>query len=134
MKQKSLKSSFVLSGKGLHTGLNITIKFNPAPKNFGYKIKRTDLPGEPVIDAVADQVCQTQRGTVVKSGDVTVSTIEHAMGALYAYGIDNCLIEVNASDFPLFDVSASFYAADIAKAGHGELDVEEDKFDIKAVI
>lgn len=131
MKQKSLKSSFVLSGKGLHTGLNITIKFNPAPKNFGYKIKRTDLPGEPVIDAVADQVCQTQRGTVVKSGDVTVSTIEHAMGALYAYGIDNCLIEVNAPEFPILDGSAKFYAEEIEKAGIEELDEERDYFVIK---
>ena len=69
MKQKSLKDSFSLSGKGLHTGLDITVTFNPAPENFGYKIKRVDLPNQPIIDAVAEAVCQTQRGTVVKKGD-----------------------------------------------------------------
>ena len=66
MKQKSLKESFSLSGKGLHTGLDITVTFNPAPENFGYKIKRIDLPEQPIIDAVAEAVNQTQRGTVVK--------------------------------------------------------------------
>ena len=81
MKQKSLKESFSLSGKGLHTGLDITVTFNPAPENFGYKIKRVDLPEQPIIDAVAEAVAQTQRGTVVKKGDACVSTIEHGMAA-----------------------------------------------------
>lgn len=131
MKQKSLKNSFSLSGKGLHTGLDITITFNPAPENTGYKIKRTDLEGQPVIDAFADQVSQTQRGTVVKSGEATVSTIEHAMAALYAYGINNCLIEVNAPEFPILDGSSRFYAEGIEKAGIEEQDAEQDYFLIK---
>ena len=79
--QKTLKGSFSLSGKGLHTGLNITVTFNPAEENFGYKIKRVDLPEQPIIDAVADNVMQTERGTVVGKKDVTISTIEHAMAA-----------------------------------------------------
>ena len=61
MKQKTLKGSFSLFGKGLHTGLNLTVTFNPAPENTGYKIKRIDLEGEPVIDAIAENVIDTQR-------------------------------------------------------------------------
>ena len=97
MKQQTLKGSFTLFGKGLHTGLSITVTFNPAPENTGYKIQRIDLEGEPIIDAVAENVVDTQRGTVVAKGDVRVSTIEHGMSALYAMGIDNCLIQVNRS-------------------------------------
>ena len=72
MKQKTLKGSFSLFGKGLHTGLNLTVTFNPAPENTGYKIKRIDLEGEPVIDAIAENVIDTQRGTVLGKGDVRI--------------------------------------------------------------
>lgn len=131
MKQKSLKESFSLRGKGLHTGLDITVTFNPAPENFGYKIKRVDIEGEPIIDAVAEAVCQTQRGTVVKKGDVTVSTIEHGMAALYAYGITNCLIEVNAPEFPILDGSAIRYAEEIERVGIEELNADQDFYVVK---
>ena len=87
-KQKTLKGSFSLCGKGLHTGLSLTVTFNPAPENTGYKIQRIDLEGEPVIQAVAENVVETQRGTVLGKGDIRVSTIEHGMSALYALGID----------------------------------------------
>ena len=100
-KQKTLATSFSMQGKGLHTGLDIQITFHPAPENHGYKIKRVDLEGEPVIDAVAENVAGTQRGTVLSKNGIQVSTIEHAMAALYAYEIDNCLIEVNAPEFPI---------------------------------
>lgn len=131
MKQKSLKESFSLSGKGLHTGLDITVTFNPAPENFGYKIKRIDLPEQPIIDAVADAVCQTQRGTVVKKGEVSVSTIEHGMAALYAYGITNCLIEVNAPEFPILDGSAIRYVEEIEKVGIEELKADQEFYVVK---
>ena len=131
MKQKSLKESFSLSGKGLHTGLDITVTFNPAPENFGYKIKRVDLPEQPIIDAVADAVSQTQRGTVVKKGEVSVSTIEHGMAALYAYGITNCLIEVNAPEFPILDGSAIRYVEEIEKVGIEELNADQDFYVVK---
>ena len=68
-KQKTLKGSFSLFGKGLHTGLNLTVTFNPAPENTGYKIQRIDLEGHPIIDAVAEKVVDTQRGTVLANGD-----------------------------------------------------------------
>ena len=102
-KQKTLAKSFSLQGKGLHTGLNIQITFNPAPENHGYKIKRVDLEGQPTIDAIAENVAGTQRGTVVSKNAVQISTIEHPMAALYAYGIGNCLIEVNVPEFPILD-------------------------------
>ncbi len=91
-KQKTLKGSFSLFGKGLHTGLSLTVTFNPAPENHGYRIQRIDVEGEPIIHAIAENVVDTSRGTVVANGDVRCSTIEHAMAALYAMGIDNCLI------------------------------------------
>lgn len=116
-KQNTLADSFSLEGKGLHTGLNIHTTFNPAPENHGYKIKRTDLPEQPIIDAVAENVINTQRGTVIGKKDIQISTIEHAMAALYAAGIDNCLIEVDAPEFPILDGSSRFYTEGISKVG-----------------
>lgn len=116
-KQNTLADSFSLEGKGLHTGLNIHITFNPAPENHGYKIKRTDLPEQSIIDAVAENVINTQRGTVIGKKDIQISTIEHAMAALYAAGIDNCLIEVDAPEFPILDGSSRFYTEGISKVG-----------------
>ena len=81
LKQKTLKDSFSLSGKGLHTGLDLTVTFNPAPDNHGYKIQRTDLEGQPIIDAVADNVTETTRGTVLSKNGVKISTVEHGMAA-----------------------------------------------------
>ncbi|MBF1630040.1 MAG: UDP-3-O-acyl-N-acetylglucosamine deacetylase, partial [Prevotella sp.] len=81
IKQKTLKGSFSLFGKGLHTGLSLTVTFNPAPENTGYKIQRIDLEGQPIIDAVAENVVDTQRGTVLAKGEARVSTIEHGMSA-----------------------------------------------------
>lgn len=108
IKQKTLKESFTLSGKGLHTGKNVTVTLNPAPDNFGYKIERTDVEGHPVIEAIADNVVETTRGTVVEEKGVRVSTIEHGMAALYASGIDNCLIQVDGPEFPILDGSAKY--------------------------
>ena len=107
-KQQTLNGSFSLFGKGLHTGLNLTVTFNPAPENHGYKIQRIDLPGEPIIDAIAENVTETQRGTVLTKGEARVSTVEHAMAALFALGIDNCLMQVNGPEFPILDGSAKY--------------------------
>ena len=114
MKQKTLKGSFSLCGKGLHTGLSLTVTFNPAPENHGYKIQRIDLDGMPTIDAIAENVIDTQRGTVLGRGDdFRVSTVEHGLSALYALGIDNCLIQVNGPEFPILDGSAIQYVEKI---------------------
>lgn len=130
-KQKTLAASFSLKGKGLHTGLDIEITFNPAPENHGYKIKRTDLEGQPVLDALAENVTATQRGTVLSKGGVQVSTIEHAMAALYAFEIDNCLIEVNAPEFPILDGSARYFAEAIQKVGSVEQNAPRDYYIVK---
>lgn len=125
-KQKTLKGSFSLCGKGLHTGLNLTVTFYPAPENHGYKIKRIDLPEQTVIDAIAENVVDTQRGTVLANGDARVSTVEHALAALYAHGIDNCLMEVNGPEFPILDGSAIEYVDKIQQIGLEEQNAPKD--------
>lgn len=134
LKQKTLKDSFSLRGKGLHTGLDITITFNPAAENHGYKIQRIDLEGQPIIDAVADNVVETTRGTVLAKNDVKVSTVELAMAALYAAGIDNCLIQVNGPEFPILDGSAIYYVEGIEKVGIEEQTAVKDYYIIKSKI
>ena len=133
-KQKTLNDSFSLSGKGLHTGLNLTVTFNPAPENYGYKIQRTDLPGAPIIDAVAENVTETTRGTVLTKGEARVSTVEHALAALFALGIDNCFMQVNGPEFPILDGSAKYYVENIEQVGIKEQNAEKDVFVIKSKI
>lgn len=130
-KQKTLKGSFALCGKGLHTGLSLTVTFNPAPENSGYKIQRIDLENQPVIEVIAENVVDTQRGTVLGKGDVRVSTIEHGMSALYAMGIDNCLIQVNGPEFPILDGSASMYVDKINEIGIEEQNAPKDYYIIR---
>ncbi|MGL4994094.1 MAG: bifunctional UDP-3-O-[3-hydroxymyristoyl] N-acetylglucosamine deacetylase/3-hydroxyacyl-ACP dehydratase [Bacteroidales bacterium] len=130
-KQKTLKDSFSLSGKGLHTGLDITVTFTPAAENHGYKIQRVDLDGEPIIDAVAESVVDTRRGTVIGKKDVTISTIEHALAALYAYEIDNCLIKVNAPEFPILDGSSKFYVEEIERVGVVDQNANKDYYIVR---
>ncbi len=134
MKQLTLKQSFSVTGKGLHTGAHITAEFCPAPDHHGYKISRTDLEGAPVIDAVAENVLATTRGTVVGRGDVVVSTIEHAMAALYAAGIDNCLIKVDGPELPILDGSAREYCEKIAEVGLIEQKAEKEFYIVKQKI
>ena len=134
MKQKTLKGSFSLCGKGLHTGLSLTVTFNPAPENHGYKIQRIDLEGMPVIDAIAENVIDTQRGTVLGKGDVRVSTVEHALSAFYAMGVDNCLIQVNGPEFPILDGSAIKYVEKIQEIGTEEQNAPKDWYVIRKKI
>ncbi len=116
-KQTTLKGSFSLHSKGLHTGLSLTVHFHPAEENFGYKVKRIDLEGQPVIDAVADSVVDTTRGTVIGKDDIRISTVEHALSALYALGVDNCLMEVDGPEFPILDGSAKPFVDKILEVG-----------------
>ena len=128
LKQNTLKESFSLSGKGLHTGLHLTVTFNPAPENHGYKIQRTDLPGQPVIEAIAENVIDTQRGTVLGKGEVRCSTVEHAMAAFYAHGIDNVLVQVDGPEFPILDGSAEPYVKEIHRIGLKEQNAPKDYY------
>lgn len=126
LKQNTLKEQFSLSGKGLHTGLNLTVTFMPAPPDHGYKIQRIDMPGQPIMDAIAENVIDTQRGTVLGKGEMRCSTVEHAMAALYALGLDNVLIQVDGPEFPILDGSAELYVNAIQRVGILEQDAPKD--------
>ena len=131
-KQCTLCDSFSLSGKGLHTGLQLTVTFLPAEQDYGYKIQRVDLPGQPIFDAVAENVVETTRGTVLAKGEARCSTVEHAMAALYALGIDNVLIQVDGPEFPILDGSAELYVDEINRVGIKEQEKEKNYFIIKS--
>lgn len=133
-KQTTLGGSFSLYGKGLHTGLNLTVTFNPAPENTGYKIQRIDLEGQPVIDAIADNVVETKRGTVLQQGEARVSTVEHGMSALYASSIDNCLIQVNGPEFPILNGASDMYVDKIENVGIIEQNAPKDFYIIRKKI
>lgn len=133
-RQTTIGGSFSLSGKGLHTGLALEVTFRPAPENHGYKIKRIDLPGQPVIDALAENVVETTRGTVLQQGEARCSTVEHALSALFALGVDNCLLEVTGPEVPILDGSAELYVENIRRVGIVEQDAEARYFDLKAPV
>lgn len=130
-KQFTINESFSLSGKGLHTGLNIEAKFLPAAENTGIIFKRIDLEGAPEIPALATYVSATERGTVLKKDNASVSTIEHIMSAFMAHGIDNCIIEINAPEVPILDGSAKFVVEALNKVGKKELNAERKFFEVK---
>lgn len=115
--QKTIKESFSIKGKGLHTGAEVIANFRPAPVNTGYIFKRVDIDGQPEIPALAENVVDTARGTVLAKGEAVVSTIEHSLAALYALGIDNCYIEVDGPEIPILDGSAKIFTEAILKAG-----------------
>lgn len=115
----------------MHTGLQINITFHPAPADTGRIIRRVDLEGQPEIPALSEYVKGTERGTVVRKGEVQVSTIEHAMSALYAMGVDNCYIDVDAPEFPILDGSAIEYVRQIKAVGTVKQDVEREYYIVK---
>jgi UDP-3-O-[3-hydroxymyristoyl] N-acetylglucosamine deacetylase/3-hydroxyacyl-[acyl-carrier-protein] dehydratase len=131
LKQNTLKGSFSLYGKGLHTGLSLTVTFNPAPENHGYKIQRIDLPDQPIINAIAENVVETTRGTVLAQGEARCSTVEHGLAALFGMSIDNCLIQVNGPEFPILDGSAEAYVEAIEKVGIKEQNAVKDVYVIR---
>lgn len=133
-KQNTIKQSFTAVGKGLHSGLEIKLNFLPAPENHGIKIKRVDLPDQPEMDALAEYVSETTRGTVLKKGEMQVSTVEHALSALYALGIDNCMLEVDAPEFPILDGSAKYYVEQIQQIGIEEQQAEKDYYIVRKKI
>ncbi|MDO5036511.1 MAG: bifunctional UDP-3-O-[3-hydroxymyristoyl] N-acetylglucosamine deacetylase/3-hydroxyacyl-ACP dehydratase [Porphyromonas sp.] len=133
-KQHTLNSVIELEGKGLHTGLNIHIRLNPAHENHGIKICRVDLEGNPTIPALAEFVTKTERGTVLANDKLQVSTVEHVMSALYALGVDNCFIEVDAPEFPIMDGSAAPFVKAIQEVGLKEQDQQREVYVVKRKI
>ena len=116
-KQQTLKAPISFSGKGLHTGVKVTMTVNPAEVDTGIVFRRTDLEGQPIIPALCDYVVDTSRGTTIESGGHRVSTIEHIMSALWTLGVDNAVIDIDAPETPIMDGSACAYAKAITEVG-----------------
>lgn len=132
--QKTIKNEVTLSGVGLHTGNNVTITFKPAPVNYGYSFIRIDLEGEPIIEASAEYVNNTQRGTNLEKNGVFVNTSEHVLAAVVALGIDNIIIEINAAEPPIMDGSSKYFIEALEKAEIQEQDAEREVYVVKDII
>lgn len=130
-KQHTLKDSFSVEGKGLHTGIKTIATFTPAPVNTGYRFQRIDLEDQPIIEGIAENVVDTTRSTVLAKGDVRVGTVEHALAALYGMGIDNCLIQINGPEMPILEGSAQTYVNKINEVGKEEQSDERNYYIIK---
>ena len=133
-KQKTIKKEVTLSGVGLHTGNKVTMTFKPAPINYGYAFVRIDLEGSPIIEASAEYVINTQRGTNLEKKGVFVNTSEHVLAAVVALGIDNICIEINAAEPPIMDGSSKHFIEALEKAGIVEQEAERDEYVVKDII
>ncbi|MCB0763393.1 MAG: UDP-3-O-acyl-N-acetylglucosamine deacetylase, partial [Flavobacteriales bacterium] len=129
--QHTLKGSTTIKGVGLHTGEPVTLTLRPAPVGHGYKFQRTDLEGEPLIDADADLVVSTARGTTLGKGEAVVNTTEHVLAALYALQVDNCLLQVSGPEMPIMDGSALPFVEAIEQVGLQAQDAPRNWFVLK---
>ena len=134
IKQKTLQKPVSIEGVGLHTGKKVKMTLKPAPVNYGFKFARVDLEGKPEIEASAQFVNKTERGTVLEKNGVQVHTTEHVLAALTGMDIDNCIIELNAAEPPIKDGSSKYFVEMIEQAGIEEQDAEREEFVIKKVI
>jgi len=132
--QKTIKKPVAISGVGLHTGESVTLTFKPAPPNHGYKFKRVDVKGQPLINADVDLVVDVSRGTTLEQGNVRVSTVEHALAALVGLTIDNVLIELDSQEVPIMDGSAKVFTEALMEAGVEEQEAERNYFELKETI
>lgn len=128
--QKTVNHPIRVTGKGLHTGLNVTMTINPADENFGIQFKRIDLEEKPMVAALADNVVDTSRSTTIARGEAKISTIEHLMAALWSCGVDNALVEIDAPEVPIMDGSAKCYVEEIQKVGLKEQDAPLEYYSI----
>ena len=131
VKQKTLAREFSINGKGLHTSCEVSMTFKPAPVGHGFKFQRIDLEGNPVIDALAENVIDTSRGTVIGNTDYRISTVEHCLAALTGMDLDNVLIEIDNEEVPILDGSSRYFVEAIDKVGIVEQDADRDFFVIK---
>lgn len=133
-KQKTIKEAASLTGVGLHTGKNVTLTFKPAPVNSGFSFKRVDLEGTPIIEADANYVTNTQRGTCLEKNGVTIQTSEHVLAALVGLDLDNVSIELNASEPPIMDGSSKYFVEAIEKAGVVEQSAFREEYVVSDII
>jgi len=134
IKQKTIKNEVTLSGVGLHTGNKVVMTFKPAPINHGYAFVRVDLEGEPIIEASAEFVVNTQRGTNLEKRGVTINTSEHVLAAVVALDIDNILIEISAAEPPIMDGSSKHFIEALENAGIKEQDADREEYIVKEII
>ncbi|MDT0558674.1 bifunctional UDP-3-O-[3-hydroxymyristoyl] N-acetylglucosamine deacetylase/3-hydroxyacyl-ACP dehydratase [Ichthyenterobacterium sp. W332] len=133
-KQRTIASEVSLQGVGLHTGKDVTLTFKPAATNQGFAFKRIDLEGSPIIEADANYVTNTQRGTMLEKNGVIIQTCEHVLAALVGLDIDNALIELNASEPPIMDGSSKFFVEALESAGIEEQDAFREEYVVTDVI
>ncbi|MBS7332297.1 bifunctional UDP-3-O-[3-hydroxymyristoyl] N-acetylglucosamine deacetylase/3-hydroxyacyl-ACP dehydratase [Faecalibacter bovis] len=133
-KQKTLAKEAVLSGVGLHTGNHVTMTFKPANVDTGFVFVRTDLEGTPLVEADAQYVVSTARGTTLEKKGVKVHTTEHVLAALVGMDIDNCIIEIDNAEPPIMDGSSKFFVEAIEQAGIVEQDKEREYYKIKEIV
>ncbi len=134
VKQKTIKTEISLTGVGLHTGNEVKMTFKPAPVNNGFTFVRVDLEGHPVIEADANYVVNTQRGTNLEKLGVKIQTPEHVLAALMGCDLDNIIIELNASELPIMDGSSKFFVEAIEEAGIIEQELNRNVYVVKEVI
>ncbi len=134
VKQKTIKTEISLTGVGLHTGKEVTMTFKPAPVNNGFTFVRVDLEGQPIIEADANYVVNTQRGTNLEKLGVKIQTPEHVLAALIGCDLDNVIIELNASELPIMDGSSKYFVEAIEKAGIEEQSAKRNVYVVKEVI
>ncbi len=133
-KQKTIQNSVSISGKGLHSGLDVTMTFHPAEENHGIKFQRVDIDEKPLINADANLVTDTSRGTTLTQKGHTVTTVEHCMAALSGLEIDNVLIEIDSVETPILDGSAKPYVDLLLQAGVKEQEADKNHFELKEII
>lgn len=134
IKQTTIASEITLTGVGLHTGQEVTMTFKPAPINNGFTFVRVDLEGQPIIEADANYVVNTQRGTNLEKRGVMIQTPEHVLAALVGCDLDNVIIELNASELPIMDGSSKYFVEAIEKVGIVSQDAERKIYVVKEVI
>ena len=131
VKQKTIKSEISLKGVGLHTGNEVKMTFKPAPINNGFTFIRIDLEGSPIIEADANYVVNTQRGTNLEKLGVKIQTPEHVLAAFIGCDLDNVIVELNASELPIMDGSAIHFVDAIEQVGTIEQEAARQFYTVK---
>lgn len=134
MNQNTLAKEIVLEGVGLHTGQTVKMTLKPAPVDNGFTFVRVDLEGCPVIEADANYVVNTDRGTVLEKKGVRIQTCEHILAALVGMDLDNVIIGLNASEPPIMDGSSKYFVEAIERAGIAQQDAQREEYVVKEVI
>lgn len=130
-KQRTIQQEITIKGKGLHTGVNADLTICPAPENTGFVFQRMDLPNHPTIEAIADNVIDTSRGTTLEQNGARVSTIEHVLAALSGMGIDNAILKINGPEMPIMDGSSKYIVEAIKSVGVVKQEAERVFYVIK---